>query len=189
MKLGRGARPSQLIRGVRRTWGGSAANATRRCSAAVLVMASLAAICGCRASRTTDTRSRQLSSNQEKVEFLARYLALKSPVEATEFHVVYHDNSGGLVPGPSDGDIEAVLKVQPQYVRLWVSGMRRVEASTSGQVVGSGRKELEWGYGLLPEAGAWQVSSEPVVYGSGDGSTTVAAFEAEGIVMVRVLQR
>ena len=139
----------------------------------------------CRRSLTTDTHSSQLSSDREKVEFLAKYLALKSGVQAAEFHVVYRDNSTGIVPGPSDAEVEAVLKVRPADVRLWVSGMQRQEVDGTGRSV---RDQLAWGYALLPDAAMWRVSSEPAVFRSGSGSTTVAAFESEGIVMTRVVQ-
>ena len=157
-----------------------------RCGAALAVgVLCLAMSWSCRRSLTTDTHSSQLSSDREKVECLAKYLAFKSAVEAAEFHVVYHDNSTGLVAGPSDGEIEAVLKVRRADVQRWVSGMQRHEVSGAKRSV---REELAWGYTLLPESTRWRVSSEPAVFTSGKGSTTVAAFESEGIVMTRVVQ-
>jgi hypothetical protein len=161
-----------------------------RSRSAVLVAGLLAllSVGGCRVSRTTDTRSSQLSSDAEKVEFLSRYMAFKSTVQAAEFHVVYHDNSGGLVPGPSDGEIQAVVKVRPRDVGLWVSGMQRSEIAAPEEGGRSLRDELEWGYKLLPESPFWRVSSQPVVFTAAGGAVLVAAFETEGVVMTRILE-
>ncbi len=62
-------------------------------------------------SLTTDTDSQTLPDKEERLEFLARYLRLKSPIADAEFVIRYHDNSGGAIPGPSDWDIQAVLQV------------------------------------------------------------------------------
>src|SRR5262245_8459356 len=64
-------------------------------------------------SLTTDTYSAQLTTDAEKIAFLRRYITLYSTVEATEFHIVYHDNAGGAVPAPSDWDMRVALKVAP----------------------------------------------------------------------------
>jgi len=159
---------------------------TNRSSHVVMGLLTLATLCGCRASKTTDTRSSQFPSQKEKLEFLSRYMALKSSVEAAEFHVVYHDNSGGLVPGPSDADVQAVLKVRHQDIGLWVSGMRLRDPEPAG--VSRLPGELDWGYALLPNSPRWHVSSRPAVFAAGEGTTLVAVFEAEGIVMKRIRQ-
>jgi hypothetical protein len=171
---------------VRRT---KEANMRGNLKCSIVLVAGLLALCsvgGCRVSMTTDTRSSQLSSEAEKIKFLAKYMVLSSAVEAAEFHVVYHDNSGGLVPGPSDGEIQAVMKMRPQDIQFWVSGMRRIEIAAPEPGHGSLRHELEWGYKLLPESPLWRISSHPAVFSDEGGSILVAAFETEGVVMKRI---
>src|SRR5262245_18839405 len=84
---------------------------------------------GVSASLTTDTRSAQLATDAEKIAFLRRYVKLSSAVEATEFHIVYHDNAGGRVPGPSDWDIRVALKVAPADVPAWTGGLQERAAA------------------------------------------------------------
>ena len=123
-------------------------------------------------SLTTDTLSSTLSDDAAKVAFLGRYLKLASPVEAAEFHVIYHDNSGGMVPGPSEWDIQAVMKVAPADLPAWTSGMTPTEAA-----------DLSWGRSLLGPEPRWAVHSALRVYQR--GRTIVAVFEPEGIVFKR----
>ena len=122
---------------------------------------------------TTDTRSSTFSDNRSKIAFLKKYLKMPSAIEEAEFHVVYQDNSGGLVPGPSDWDIQVVLRVKLENVPLWTNGMTRVDLA-----------DLSWGYSLLPSAEQWAVKSKPVIYEQ--GRTVVAVFEPEGTIFKRV---
>src|SRR6266404_371403 len=135
----------------------------------------LSAGTGCsRRSRTTDTRSTQFSSEHEKVRFLANYLKLKSEVEAAEFHIRYQDNSGGWVPGPSDWDIQAVMRVRPEDLNRWTEEMSIVGAdSCEGNVFDCWPN---WGYSLLPDDPKWQVDSKPTIFARQDGSVMVAVF-------------
>jgi hypothetical protein len=131
-------------------------------------------------------RSSEISSEHEKVLFLAKYLQMESDIEAAEFHIRYQDNSGGLVPGPSEWDIQAVMKVEPEDLGPWSKGMIRVGADPGeGPVF---KDWPEWGYSLLPHNPNWQIKSKPTVFAGQDGSVMVAIFEPEGIVMKRVLK-
>ncbi len=80
-------------------------------------------------SRTTDTRSDTLPTPAARVEFLARYLKLRAPVTDAAFHVVWHDNSGGGVPGPSDWSIVAALRVSPADAKAWLADARPANAA------------------------------------------------------------
>ncbi len=92
-------------------------------------------------SRTTDTYSRDFSSSAAKIAFLQEYLSTPSDILATEFHIVFHDNSGGLVPGPSGWDIQAVIKVAPLDLSRWQVGLTPLPAEGV---------DLAWAYALLP---------------------------------------
>jgi hypothetical protein len=146
----------------------------------VLLLTALAA-CGApggaSTSLTTDTRSAQFATEAEKIAFLRRYVRLYSPVEATEFHIVYHDNSGGRVPGPSDWDMRVALKVAPADVPAWTGGLRESDGAGAN---------LSWGIDLFPNEGRWAHTSHPRVYERAGGGVLVAAFAPEGIVLKRI---
>jgi hypothetical protein len=77
------------------------------------------------ASLTTDTQSSQLKTSAERVEFLGRYLKLRTPISDAAFRIVWHDNSG-FVPGPSDWSMAAAVKVTPADSPTWLAGAKPV---------------------------------------------------------------
>jgi len=121
-----------------------------------------------------------MSSNAEKIAFLNRYLVTKSAIEAAEFDIDYEDNSGGWVPGPSDWDIKAALKIQPRDTILWTEGLDRTLNED---------EDLSWGVRLLPQGESWRIKSKPQIFTRRDHDVTVAIFEPEGIVLKRVRSR
>jgi len=121
-----------------------------------------------------------MSSDAEKIAFLRRYLTLKSEVEAAEFIVDYQDNSGGWIPGRSDWDIMAVMKMRPRDTMLWTQTFYKVSPD---------EQDLSWGMNLLPTEDRWRIESEPQVFVAGDRTAIVAVFEPEGIVFKRVKSR
>ena len=80
---------------------------------------------GCQSapSKTTDTHSRSLPDLKARQQFLARYAKLPTAVQDLVFHVVYHDNSGGGLPGPSDWDIRVLAKVSEADLGAWTAGL------------------------------------------------------------------
>jgi hypothetical protein len=124
-------------------------------------------------SMSTNTHSKQFATNADKIQFLKRYLSLPTAVEAAEFHVVYQDNSGGIIPGPSDWDIQAALKVAPQDLSAWTKNINRT----------SQKQDLAWGYSLAQERG-WKLQSAPKVYTA--PGEIVAIFEKEGFIFKRL---
>lgn len=128
-----------------------------------------------RADKTTDTLSAQFANDAEKIAFLKQYLTLHSEIEGTEFHIRYYDHSMGLVPGPSDWDIQVVLKIAPENLSAWTSGW---------QLGSSQNVDLSWGYALLPQEPRWKVESQPAV--SIQLNDVMAVFEQEGILFRRI---
>jgi hypothetical protein len=120
-------------------------------------------------SMSTDTHSKQFATDPDKIQFLNRYLTLPTAVEAAEFHVVYHDNSGGGIPGPSDWDMQVVLKVAPQDLSAWTDNLKMT----------SQKQDLAWGYSLAQQR-AWKLQSKPKVYTA--PGKIVAVFEKEGFI-------
>lgn len=129
------------------------------------------------ASLTTDTQSAQFATDAEKIAFLGRYITLYTAVETTEFHIVYHDNATGAVPGPSDWDMRVALKVAPADVAAWTDGLQEID--------GAG-VDLSWGTDLLPDTSPWAHASQPRVYERAGGGALVASFAAEGIILKRI---
>ena len=76
--------------------------------------------------RSTDTLSSSFDDKDEKLAFLIEYLVMKSDVLDAEYHIFFQDNSGGLVPGPSDWDIRVAIKVDLEDVPLWTDGFMRL---------------------------------------------------------------
>jgi hypothetical protein len=132
---------------------------------------------GVSASLTTDTFSAQFATDAEKIAFLRRYVTLSSPVETTEFHIVYHDNSGGAVPGPSDWDMRVALKVAPADVSAWTSGLQEAESTDA---------DFSWATDLLPNTSRWARASQPRVYRRASGGVIVVAYASEGVIFKRM---
>jgi hypothetical protein len=129
------------------------------------------------ASLTTDTHSAQFATDAEKIAFLGRYITLYSAVETTEFHIVYHDNAGGAVPGPSDWDMRVAVKVAPAEVSAWTSGLQEIEGASA---------DLSWGTDLLPDTSRWARTSQPRIFQRAGGGVIVAAFASEGVILKHI---
>lgn len=122
----------------------------------------------------TDTRSASLHGDQARIDFLKRYLVLPSEIQATEFHIVFHENNKGMMPGPSDFDIRAAVKVPPDKLGLWIKDM----GSPSSPF------DVAWAYELLPKEDRWSIHSTPTYYER--DRVQIVTFEPEGIVFKRV---
>lgn len=92
----------------------------------------LLALAGCPPTkdRSTNTHSTSISTAAERATFLCAYALCASRVKDAAFHVVFHDNSGGLLAGPDDAEIRAVVSVAPDDLEKWSRGCTeaRVEA-------------------------------------------------------------
>ncbi len=87
------------------------------------------ALAACRGapSLTTNTRSETLPTAEERVAFLGRYLRLRSAVRDAAFAIDYHDNSTGLLPGPSDWNIWAAMLLPQGAMSSWLGETRPCE--------------------------------------------------------------
>lgn len=114
------------------------------CLLAVLLFAAVAVLRSAgsaehEANKTTDTWSSEFASRDEKLAFLAEYLIMHSEVLDAEYHIVYFDNSTGLIPGPSDWDVRVALKIRQEEILLWTDGFT---------AIASEEIDLEWWDGL-----------------------------------------
>ena len=97
-----------------------------------------------------------------------------SEVLDAEYHIVFYDNSGGMIPGPSDWDIRVALHIALEDIPLWTEGMQRL---APGQIDVGLWKELK------SERFTWQ-ESELVEYWKRPNSKVVlVVFPESGIVL------
>jgi len=141
-----------------------------------LTIAVLSAGCG-RQNLSTDTRSRIFSTDTQKIEFLEKYATLSSPIIATEFHIIYHDNSTGFVPGPSDWDMKIALLLEPADIPQWLTGLEEV---TDEDI------DISWASEVLPSNSRWKRIRVPQYYHRPESAVEVAVYEQEGIVLKRM---
>jgi len=140
--------------------------------------------CACTPSRslTTNTDSQSLPDKQARLAFLARYLRSKSPIVDAEYVIRYQDNSGGMIPGPSDWDIRAVLQVEGQ-TSVWHAGW--APCPTQGPSdAGPPGVDTTWAEPLLGRRAQWQTRrSSPRCYRS--AHSVVLVYEEDNLVVYR----
>jgi hypothetical protein len=68
----------------------------------------------------TRTTSNQFPTLKEKTDFLQRYVTFRRTYETFDFDITYHDNGGGMVPGPSDWDVRLVAIVPASELPTWI---------------------------------------------------------------------
>ena len=140
-----------------------------------LVVVAALVLLGCKSgTRTTDTNSRSLKSRELKIAFLKDYMASPTEVQDAEFHIVVHDNSGGLLAGPSDSDFKAAVKVKPDKVPKWAEGCEaaRLEVRPS------------WVDPLLSGKDGWDVRGQPDTYRCGREERVIHVHE--GVIFRRL---
>ena len=134
---------------------------------------------GCRTSstRTTDTRSSSIDSKALKLAFLRDYLGGPSEPDDAEFHLVFHDNSDGCVPGSDAYDMKVVLKVKPDQVPKWAEGCERYRLEAWPP----------WAEPLLRGKKGWEVSAQPDTFRCGREERVIHVHE--GVIFRRINTR
>jgi hypothetical protein len=126
----------------------------------------LMAGCGSRSGpATTDTSSESIAELSDRIEFLHRYLTFRRNYRELDFHIVYQNNGGGMVPGPSEWDIRLVAVVPHEELELWIpSGVkpiRSIQNEWLAEVPNANRASgvAEWYVDGLMEVGINRVNS------------------------------
>lgn len=129
---------------------------------------------------STDTNSREISDQSERIEFLSTYLAIKSEITDTEFDIFYADNSGGRmeVPGPSDWNMKVVVRLKdPATASMWTQDWQEMTYVDADDSDLSAWDEVE-------RDKSWETNSEPRYYSK--NNSLMIVYETEGIIYYRV---
>lgn len=107
---------------------------------------------GCTINQPKDaqTNSSEFPTLDKKVRFLQRYVTFKRHYETLDFYVFYKDNSGGIVPGPSDWEICLVATVPEAEIKEWIDDMSRQDSGTQ-----QGEGEHQQGGSEVQQQRAW----------------------------------
>ncbi len=128
--------------------------------------------------RTTDTRSTTFKTSRERSAFLCAYALCPTEPRDAAFHVVFHDNSHGLLAGPSEGETSALVKIAPADAELWTRGCEPRVLDVRPQ----------WAVALLAERPEWAAKSPPDTWACGVNETRLIHVK-EGLVLWRVVAR
>ena len=101
---------------------------TNRRLASIVLLTIALTLGGCGPSKpngpqSTDTNSTTIPELVDRIDFLENYLSFKRQYDELEFHILYKNNGGGWVPGPSDWDIRLAAVVPPEELPLWTEGL------------------------------------------------------------------
>jgi hypothetical protein len=77
--------------------------------------------CGKSGPESTNCTSTGFATLNDRIEYLQRYVKFRRTYETLDFAIQYSDNSGGMVPGPSDWDVRLVAVVPAAEIADWVS--------------------------------------------------------------------
>lgn len=78
---------------------------------------------------STKATSAAYATVAERVKFLNEYVKFRRTYETLDFDIMYQNNGGGMVAGPSDWDVRLVATVPAAELQAWVP--TGVNASTA----------------------------------------------------------
>lgn len=88
----------------------------------IFILAVALLFVGCKPSgpATTSTKSTAYATVAERTTFLNQYVTFRRTYETLDFDIMYQNNGGGMVPGPSDWDVRLVATVPVAELQAWV---------------------------------------------------------------------
>jgi len=107
----------------------------------------------CEENLTTNTFSKDFSSHKEKIAFLKKYFTSDNKIADAEYHINFHDNSTGMIAGPSDWDMDIAVKINPKNLTKWISKCRKGNES-----------DLSKWNDILPNTNDWKIEGELIFY-------------------------
>lgn len=91
----------------------------------ILIM--MLVVAGCAESGPPSARAScddlKFSQLSEKIKFLEQYIRFRRTYNELNFCILFQNNSGGLLSGPSDWDIQIVAKIPKSEIELWTKGL------------------------------------------------------------------
>ncbi|HEY9827223.1 MAG TPA: hypothetical protein V6D19_17435 [Stenomitos sp.] len=67
----------------------------------------------------------------DRVQFIEKYVTFRRKYKKLDYDVMYQNNGGGIVPGPSDWDIRLIAVVPSAEVKDWIpAGAKKIDASS-----------------------------------------------------------
>jgi hypothetical protein len=153
------------------------AHPCRRSSRALPALLAAVVCLSCHESRTGRFESKSIPDRERRLEVIGRYLNPVTPIDDAGFVIDYHDNGGGLLPGPSDWTMLVALRVAPGQAATW--------AATYGRELGHPTEDpdLRWGLELVKERGWSPPRGRPEVFAALHGLRAV--YPEDGIVLIR----
>ena len=121
---------------------------------------------------TTNTWSANIKDHDGKIEFMEKYLVCPTKVLDAEYHIVFQDNSKGLVPGPSDWRITAMIKINPDDIAEWTKNMEEISEKQMDRTM---LDEL-----TIPD---WDLSGEAAYYKRPNEQSYLVVYEKQGILL------
>ena len=80
---------------------------------------------GCSESRTISKGSDAFTTLEQKIGLLKKYVNLNGKnFKTLDYHIIYQDNSTGMVPGPSDWDICIIAEIPETEISVWIEGLK-----------------------------------------------------------------
>jgi len=58
----------------------------------------------------------------DRIQFIENYVAFSRDYHELDYDVTYQNNGGGMVPGPSDWDIQLIAAVPVSELDAWIPG-------------------------------------------------------------------
>lgn len=64
----------------------------------------------------------------DRIQFLENYVTFRRQYEKLDYDIMYQNNGGGMVPGPSDWDIRLIALVPESEIQAWVpAGIEKID--------------------------------------------------------------
>lgn len=73
------------------------------------------------------------SALADRIRFLESYVTFRRGYESLDYDIMYQNNGGGLIPGPSDWDIRLIAVVPRAEIDAWIpDGVERIDGLAPG---------------------------------------------------------
>jgi hypothetical protein len=126
----------------------------------IFILALTVVFVGCKPSgpATTKTTSAAYATVAERTKYLNGYVSFRRTYETLDFDIMYQNNGGGRVPGPSDWDIRLIATVPASELQAWIPTNRKASMAPDLAWLKSVPTPLD-----LAGVGEWYVDSKRMV--------------------------